>query len=93
MVYTVEYHSAVNKSEIPPVGMMWMELECIMLSKTSPPEKDKYRMISLICGIWDAKQMNIFEGAKKETEANHKRLLSIKNKLRVDGGEVGRGMG
>ena len=29
--------------------------------------------------------MNIREGGKKR-EANHKRLLTIKNKLRVDGG-------
>ena len=35
--------------------------------------------------------MNIGEGKKKETEANHKRLVTLANKLRVAGGEVGRG--
>ena len=30
---------------------------------------------------------------KTEKEANHKRLLNTKNKLRVAGGEVDRGMG
>ena len=29
----------------------WMELENIMLSEISQSEKDKYHMISLICGI------------------------------------------
>ena len=29
----------------------WMDLEIITLSKVSQKEKDKYRMISLICGI------------------------------------------
>ena len=39
------------------------------------------------------KQMNIGEEKKKEREAKRKRLLTIENKLRTDGGEVGRGMG
>ena len=29
----------------------WMELEINILSEVSQKEKDKYRMISLICGI------------------------------------------
>ena len=36
--------------------------------------------------------MNIGKGKKKrEREANHKRLLTIENKLRIAGGEVGKG--
>ena len=31
--------------------MDWMELESIMLSEISQVEKDKYQMISLICGV------------------------------------------
>ena len=29
----------------------WMELEIIIVSEVSKREKDKYHMISLICGI------------------------------------------
>ena len=29
----------------------WMDLEIIILSEMSQKEKDKYHMISLICGI------------------------------------------
>ena len=29
----------------------WMDLEIIMLSEVSQTEKNKYHMISLICGI------------------------------------------
>ena len=36
---------------------VWMELESIMLSEISPSEKDRYPMISLICGIWETKQI------------------------------------
>ena len=30
--------------------------------------------------------MNLEEGGKREKDANHKRILTIENKLRVDGG-------
>ena len=47
-----------------------------MLSKISESEKDKYHKISLICGILETKQMNIWEVGKDRTEReiNHKRL-------------------
>ena len=50
-IYTMEYYLAIKKNEILPFVMMWVELECIMLSEVSQSEKDKYHMISLICGI------------------------------------------
>ena len=49
-IYTVEYYSAI-KNEIMPFAATWMDLEIIILSKVSQTEKDKYHMISLICGI------------------------------------------
>ena len=50
-VYTVEYYSAIKKNEIMPFAATWMDLEIIMLSEVSQTEKEKYHMISLICGI------------------------------------------
>ena len=50
-VYTMEYSSAIKKNEIMPFAATWMELEIIILSEASQKEKDKYHMISLICGI------------------------------------------
>ena len=35
-----------------PFAATWMELEIIILSEVSQKEKDKYHMISLICGIY-----------------------------------------
>ena len=49
--YIMEYYSAVRKKEIPPFATIWMDLESIMLSEVSQTEKDKYYMISPICGI------------------------------------------
>ena len=50
-IYTMEYYSATKRNEIVPFAATWMDLEIIILSKVSQTEKDKYHMISLICGI------------------------------------------
>ena len=50
-MYTVDYYSAMKKNEIMPFAAIWMDLEIIILSEVSQKEKDKYNMISLICGI------------------------------------------
>ena len=49
-IYTMEY-STIKKNEIMPFAATWMQLEIITLSEVSQKEKDKYHMISLICGI------------------------------------------
>ena len=49
--HTLEYYSAIKKNEIMPFAATWMDLEVIILSEVSQKEKDKYHMISLICGI------------------------------------------
>ena len=35
-----------------PFAEMWMDLETVIQSEESQKEKSKYRIISLICGIW-----------------------------------------
>ena len=50
-IYTVEYYSAIKKNEIMTFAATWMDLEIIVLSEVSQTEKDKYHMISLLCGI------------------------------------------
>ena len=51
----VHIHSGVlltiKKNEIMPFAAMWMDLEIVIVCEVSQTEKDKYRMISLICGI------------------------------------------
>ena len=50
-LHRIEYHSMIQKNEILPFATTWMQLECVMVSKLSQSEKDKYHMISLMCGI------------------------------------------
>ena len=49
--HAIEHYSVIKKSEILPYATTWMNLEGIMLNEISQTEKDKYCMISLICGI------------------------------------------
>ena len=50
-IYIMEYYLAIKKNEILPFATMWMELECIVLSKISQSEKDKYHMTSLMWNL------------------------------------------
>ena len=47
----MDHYLAIEKNEIFPFVITWMDLEGIMLSEISQTEKDKYCMISLMCGI------------------------------------------
>ena len=64
-IYTMEYH---RKNEIMPFAATWMDLE-IIVSEVS--QKDKYHMISLICGIWNMIQMNLLT-KQKQTHRHRK---------------------
>ena len=46
----MEYYSAIKKNEILPFAKTWMDLDGTMLSEISQTEKDKYHIISFICG-------------------------------------------
>ena len=51
-IYTmIQYYSAIRKKQILPFAKTWMDVEGTMLSEISQTEKDKYQMISLICGV------------------------------------------
>ena len=47
-IYTTQ---PLKRNEIMPFVGTWMQLETLILSELSQKEKDKYPMISLICGL------------------------------------------
>ena len=51
-IYTMEYYSAVKKSEVMPFAATWMDLELIILSEVRQVEKDKYH----ITYLWNLKK-------------------------------------
>ena len=50
-IYGMEYYSAIKENKILPFAATWMDLEGIVLNEISQTEKDKYCMMSFICGI------------------------------------------
>ena len=55
-----------KKNEILLFETTGMDLEGIMLNEMSQKEEDKYYMISFLCGIWKAKQVNKYNKAETE---------------------------
>ena len=51
----------------------WMDLDSIMLSEISQTEENKYRIISLLCGILKKK-------TNKQMQQYRNRNLDVKNK-------------
>ena len=50
-IYAKEYYSAIKRNKIVPFVEMWVDLEIVIQSEVSQKEKNKYRIILLICGI------------------------------------------
>ena len=50
-IYTMEYYLGIKNNKIMPFAATWMDLEIVILSEVSHTQKDRYHMISLICGI------------------------------------------
>ena len=61
------YYTAITEYEILTFAAAWRDLEGSMLSEVSQTEKDKYHMLSLICGIV-IKRMNITRQKKTHRE-------------------------
>ena len=49
-IYTMEYYSAVKRNEIGSFVETWMDLETVIQREVSQKEKNKYRILTHICG-------------------------------------------
>ena len=50
-IYTMEYYSAIKRKEIESFVEMWMDLETVIQSEVSQKEKNKYCILTHICGL------------------------------------------
>ena len=48
----MEYYSAIKRNEIGSFVETWMDLKTVMQSEVSQKEKNKYCILTHICGIW-----------------------------------------
>ena len=49
-IYTMEYYSAIKRNEIESFVEMWMDPETVIQSEVSQKEKNKYRILTCVCG-------------------------------------------
>ena len=49
-IYTMEYYSAIKRNEIESFLETWMDLETVIQTEVSQEEKNKYRILTDICG-------------------------------------------
>ena len=49
-IYTMEYYSAIKRNEMEVFVETWMDLESVIESEVSQKEKNKYRILTHICG-------------------------------------------
>ena len=50
-IYTMEYYSAIKRNEIGSFVEMWMDLQSVIQSEVSQKEKNKYCILTHVCGI------------------------------------------
>ena len=49
--YTMEYYSAIKRNKTGSFVETWMDIETVIQSEVSQKEKNKYRILTHICGI------------------------------------------
>ena len=49
-IYTMEYYSAIKRNEIASFVETWMDLETVIQSEVSQKEKNKYCILTCLCG-------------------------------------------
>ena len=49
-IYTMEYYSAIKRNEIESIVETWLDLETVIQREVSQKEKNKYRILTHVCG-------------------------------------------
>ena len=50
-IYIMEYYSAIKRNKTGSFVETWMDLETVIQSEVSQKEKNKYHILTHICGI------------------------------------------
>ena len=49
-VYTMAYYSDIKRNKIELYVVKWMDVESVIQSEVSQKEKNKYRILTHVCG-------------------------------------------
>ena len=63
----MEYYSAIKRNEIELFVVRWMDLETVIQSELNQKEKNKYRMLTHIYGIYKKEEPRGRTGIKTQT--------------------------
>ena len=50
-IYTMEYYSAIKRNKTESFVETWMDLETVIQSEVSQKEKNRYSILTHVCGI------------------------------------------
>ena len=73
-IYTMEYYSAIKRNEMGSFVEMWMDLETVIQSEISQKEKNKYNILTHICGIQKNGTDEPVRKAEIETDVENKHM-------------------
>ena len=73
-IYTMEYYPAIKRNEIESFVETWMDLETVIQSEVSQKEKNKYRILTHICGTQKNDTDELVCRAEIETDVENKRM-------------------
>ena len=49
-IYTMKYYTAIKRNEFGSLLEVWMDIETVIQNEVSQKEKNKYRILTHICG-------------------------------------------
>ena len=73
-IYTIEYYSAIKRNKIVSFAETWMDLEAVIQSEVSQKEKNKYCILTHMCGIWKNVIDDLICKAEVEIQTENKRM-------------------
>ena len=73
-IYTMEYYSAIKRNEIGSFVETWMDLETVKQSEVSQKEKNKYCILTHICGTQKNGTDELVCRAEIDTDVENKRM-------------------
>ena len=91
-IYTVEYYSAIKRNEIESFVETWMDLETVIQSEVSQKEKNKYRILTYICGTQkNGTDEPVCKAEIRDTDVENKRMDTKGGKWRRGWEKKGKG--
>ena len=88
-IYRTEYYSAIKRNEIGSFVETWMDLETVIHSEVGQKEKNKYQILTHICGIQKNGTDETVSKAEIETQMQRTNIWTPRGESGKGGGGGG----